>query len=81
MIQRLICESNVGEIFFDQKVTPQSAWMIEHLSPQAMRRLKSPPWYDKVKDFPEYQQRLLREEINRAARKSGRAEVGRARKM
>lgn len=81
MIERLIPESNLGDIFFARKVTPKTAWMINHFSHQAMRRLKLPQWYDKVKEFPEYQQRVLREEIKRAARKSGRPEVGRARKM
>ena len=63
MVERLIPQADLNAVFFMRKITATEQWMIEHLSPKSMRRLKQAPYYEQVKDLPEYQRRILRDSI------------------
>lgn len=74
MIDRLIPLSDLNHVFFSQKISVDSQWLIPHLSAKSMQRLKKDPYYNQVKDLPEYQRRLLNESIKSTG-------ASRARKM
>lgn len=64
MIERLIPQADLNAVFFMRKITTTEQWMIEHLSSKSMKRLKQAPYYEQVKDLPEYQRRILRDSIH-----------------
>lgn len=63
MVERLIPQADLNVVFFMRKITATEQWMIQHLSAKSMKRLKQSPYYEKVKDLPEYQRRILSDNI------------------
>lgn len=64
MVERLTPQADLNAVFFMRKITTTEQWMIEHLSSKSMKRLKQAPYYEQVKDLPEYQRRILRDSIH-----------------
>lgn len=67
MIDRLVPLSDLNHVFFSQKISEDTQWLIPHLSKKSMQRLKKEPYHDQVKDLPQYQSRLLNESIGATA--------------
>lgn len=63
MIEQLIPQSDLNVVFFAEKISPQTQWMIPLLSHKSMKKLKEEQYYKQVKDLPEYQRTILKNSV------------------
>lgn len=64
MIEQLIPQADLNIVFFSEKISSQTQWMIPFLSSKSMKKLKGEQYYSQVKDLPEYQRRILKDSLN-----------------
>lgn len=64
MIEQLIPQADLNIVFFSDKISSQTQWMIPFLSPKSMKKLKEEQYYKQVKDLPEYQRRILKDSLS-----------------